>query len=361
MKRWCRLKTMPSRSLQYRSRSIRRALGARWRTILVLCILFAFETIYHVRSLRVEPPSEQLDAPFYTTCQEPDSGAPRANATIVMLARNADRDGAVSAVKSLEKHFNQWFHYPIVFLNDHKFDQVFIDTLTETSSGKAYFEIIDSTMWSFPGWIDQKKAARRMRAQDAAGLPYAGKPSYHHMCRFNSGFFYDHPALKKYKWYWRIEPDVQYTCDITYDPFAEMEKRGKKYGYTMALWEWGKTVPTLYRKVTKWKEMRKIKSTPLWSVLIDPSTAPWPIRKILGFSRNRNGAGDLWNMCHFWSNFEIADMDFFRSEEYREFFNFLDADGGFYYERVSQISTVILVGLICLLLGFRFILIREIC
>ena len=27
--------------------------------------------------------------------------------------------------------------------------------------------------------------------------------------------FYDHPALKFYKWYWRVEPDVQFTCAIT--------------------------------------------------------------------------------------------------------------------------------------------------
>lgn len=33
-----------------------------------------------------------------------------------------------------------------------------------------------------------------------------------------------------------------------------------------------------------------------------------------------------------WSNFEIADMDFWRSEAYQKFFAFLDTKGGFYYE-----------------------------
>lgn len=37
-----------------------------------------------------------------------------------------------------------------------------------------------------------------------------------------------------------------------------------------------------------------------------------------------------------WSNFEIADMDFWRGEAYTEFFDYLDKHGGFYYEvRVS--------------------------
>jgi hypothetical protein len=33
-----------------------------------------------------------------------------------------------------------------------------------------------------------------------------------------------------------------------------------------------------------------------------------------------------------WSNFEIADMNFWRGEAYTAFFNYLDSRGGFYYE-----------------------------
>ena len=33
-----------------------------------------------------------------------------------------------------------------------------------------------------------------------------------------------------------------------------------------------------------------------------------------------------------WSNFEIADLDFWRSDAYLKFFEFLDQSGGFYYE-----------------------------
>lgn len=36
--------------------------------------------------------------------------------------------------------------------------------------------------------------------------------------------------------------------------------------------------------------------------------------------------------CSVWSNFEIADMDFWRGEAYTKFFEFLDSKGGFYYE-----------------------------
>ena len=63
-----------------------------------------------------------------------------------------------------------------------------------------------------------------------------------------------------------------------------------------------------------------------------------------------NNGGETYNGCHcksyshslpfaglkyayvVWSNFEIADMDFWRGPAYTAFFQYLDATGGFYYE-----------------------------
>lgn len=43
--------------------------------------------------------------------------------------------------------------------------------------------------------------------------------------------------------------------------------------------------------------------------------------------------GHTYNGHHFWSNFEIADVRFFAGEEYQSYFEYLDKDGGFFYER----------------------------
>jgi hypothetical protein len=48
--------------------------------------------------------------------------------------------------------------------------------------------------------------------------------------RFQSGFFFRHPLLDQYDYYWRIEPDVDYYCDIDYDVFKFMRDNNKKYG-----------------------------------------------------------------------------------------------------------------------------------
>lgn len=43
--------------------------------------------------------------------------------------------------------------------------------------------------------------------------------------------------------------------------------------------------------------------------------------------------GRQYTGCHFWSNFEIGRLSFFRSAAYRSLFAHLDAAGGFFYER----------------------------
>ena len=113
--------------------------------------------------------------------------APRENGVIVMLARNRELEGAVKSIKSIEKQFNHWFNYPIVFLNDKPWDKAFIDTLTKVASGKVIFDTIHPSMWGFPEWMDQNEAQRKMEQQEEQGVLYAGLESYHHMCRFNSG------------------------------------------------------------------------------------------------------------------------------------------------------------------------------
>ena len=187
----------------------------RARIILGLILLGIFESFLHVRSLQVPRPNRSLDEPFSTQCREPAIHGARENAVILMLARNSEAASAAASVASLERHFNRWFHYPMVFLNDKPWDAAFVDAVSVVASGEVSFEVIPDELWGYPDWIDREKARASGAAQEAKGMLYAGIESYHHMCRFNSGQFYDHPALKKYKWYWRVDSDVEFTCAIT--------------------------------------------------------------------------------------------------------------------------------------------------
>lgn len=122
--------------------------------------------------------------------------------------------------------------------------------------------------------------------------------------------------MKPFKYYWRVEPDVKFFCDLDYDPFLIMQDQNKVYGFTVSLYEYEATIPTLWSTVKEF-----IHANP---DLVSPENA-------MAFLSD--DGGETYNKCHFWSNFEIGDLDLWRSEAYMKFFDFLDQKGGFYYER----------------------------
>jgi len=156
--------------------------------VLLLGFAFFLEVYWHVKDARVVRPAAALDVPFQVGCQEPDVNAPRENAAIVMLARNQDLADAISAINSLEEKFNRWFHYPIVFLNDKPWSDEFIGALRAVASGPTKFEVVPEKGWDFPDWMDRDQAVQDMAAQGEKHIYNGGIESYHHMCRFYSGY-----------------------------------------------------------------------------------------------------------------------------------------------------------------------------
>ncbi|EGO57303.1 glycosyltransferase family 15 protein [Neurospora crassa] len=293
--------------------------------------------------------SEKYDKVFVTGCLEPDTSKPRANGAFVVLARNKELDGVIQSIKSIERHFNRWYHYPYVFLNDGDFDDTFKDTVKNYTSAPVEFGKVGPDMWGFPDWVDPKVAKEGIAKQGDAAVMYGGMESYHSMCRFYSGFFYKHELLQKYEWYWRLEPEIKYFCDITYDPFLKMIENNKTYGFTIAVKELRETVPNIFRYASAYKRLNNITSQGLWEMFVEPQPEKKPEAPEPGLPeeilRSDPGAnqlpdidpeameGEKYNMCHFWSNFEIARLDFFRSKAYEDFFQMMDHSGGFWMER----------------------------
>ncbi|KAG1827260.1 glycosyltransferase family 15 protein [Suillus subaureus] len=239
----------------------------------------------------------------------------KANASFVMLVRNSDLIGIMSSMKQIEDRFNRKFQYPYVFLNDEPFTQSFKDHILALTNTKVEFGVIPPDHWHQPSWVDEDRASKSRDDMVRDNVIYGG--TYRNMCRFNSGFFYRHELLQQYRYYWRVEPDIKLFCDVDYDPFLVMQDQNKVYaGFTISLYEYQATIPTLWNAVKSF-----INANP---DLVAPGNA-------MGFLSD--DAGESYNLCHFWSNFEIADLDFWRGEAYSKFFEYLDEQGGFYYER----------------------------
>ncbi|ODQ78436.1 glycosyltransferase family 15 protein [Babjeviella inositovora NRRL Y-12698] len=240
----------------------------------------------------------------------------RENATFVSLARNSEMYQLVESIRRVEDRFNRKFHYDWVFLNDEPFSDEFKALTSSIVSGTAKYGLIPKEHWGYPDYIDQKKAKASRDKMKADNIIYGESESYRHMCRFESGFFFNHPLMLDYEWYWRVEPDVHIYCDVDYDLFKYMRENNKTYGFAISIHEFVKTIPTLWDTTKKFVEENP-------EVIAE--------NNLIDFVSNDGGKS--YNLCHFWSNFEIANMNFWRSDTYQKYFDYLDRSGGFFYER----------------------------
>lgn len=340
--------------------------------------------------------ASDIDKPFFEGCVDTeeykrDPEYERQNATFVMLTRNEEIKGVVHTIRSVERHFNQWFEYPYVLLNDKPFTQEFQDQVRSLTNAQVTFGTVDESQWNFEN-EDTDEFREYVESQGDRGIMYGNMVSYHKMCRFYSGMFYKHPAVQRHEWYWRIEPDVEFFCDLTYDPFLEMKRSGKKYGFTMFIKELYWAVPNLFRATKAFIREREAQAQAqaqgqgnskvgsLWKVFVQdynvlpedeylnkfanyPAEAAEEIRHedtIASLKQRwqRDGTIDdqlveellfraqrkvpviedkfeqeQFNLCHFWSNFEIARVDVFDNDIYDAYFQYLDRWGGFWKER----------------------------
>ena len=245
---------------------------------------------------------------------EPPAG--RIKAALITLARNSDIDGLSDSIRQVEDRFNRNYHYDWVFLNDEPFSEDFKATISALTSGVAKFGVIPQEHWSYPEWIDKEKAALAREEMARKQIIYGGSETYRHMCRFESGFFFRHELLKDYEYYWRVEPDTKIHCDIDYDIFTFMQENDKWYGWTISLPEYRETIPTL------WETTKKF--------MAEYPQYVAPDNNMMWISDDN---GESYNGCHFWSNFEVGNLNLWRSEAYLKYFEYLDKSGGFFYER----------------------------
>lgn len=240
----------------------------------------------------------------------------KVKATFVTLARNEDLYELLPSIQSIEDRFNHKFGYDWVFLNDVPFTDEFKRETTKSVTGNTKYGVIPFDHWSVPIWINTDKFDNARENMKKNNVIYGDSIPYRHMCRYESGFFFKHPLMDEYDYYWRVEPSVKFYCDIDYDVFQFMQDNNKQYGFTIAIPEYIETIPTL------WETTKQF---------IDKNPKLLAENNALEFISNDNGIN--YNLCHFWSNFEIGKLDFLRSKTYRSYFDHLDKSGGFFYER----------------------------
>ncbi|OBZ75120.1 Glycolipid 2-alpha-mannosyltransferase 2 [Grifola frondosa] len=258
---------------------------------------------------------------------------------------------------------NKPLGYPYVFLNEEPFTKEFKERVSALTDAKVEFGLIPKEDWYQPNWIDEDRASAARLDMIQNKVIYGGRHDRLRLqCSGFSDFFSDHrkravcvacilsavdaylthclvtaicagsilgqELLAKYKYYWRVEPDVTFYCDLDYDPFLFMQDNNKVY------------VPRNNSDIVGLRQRHVLQSMHIHALSILISNTTEFIRENPDFLPKDNAmsfisddGGETYNNCHFWSNFEIGDLDLWRGEAYSKFFDYLDQKGGFYYER----------------------------
>ncbi|EJT44734.1 KTR6-like protein [Saccharomyces kudriavzevii IFO 1802] len=158
-----------------------------------------------------------------------------------------ERDSMTQILQSIDEvqvKFNKNFAYPWVFLSQGELDEtkkeMIKQAMTDSMNGNP--EVVDITFaeipeaeWKYPEWIEENKAADSLIA--LANIPDGDSRAVRYQARYLAGFFWRHPALDEFDWYWRVDPGIELYCDIDYDLFRWMQDKNKVFGFTLSMSE----------------------------------------------------------------------------------------------------------------------------
>ncbi|KAI0450852.1 glycolipid 2-alpha-mannosyltransferase-domain-containing protein [Xylaria acuta] len=269
----------------------------------------------------------------------------RPKAAFVALVRNSEVEEMVYSMIQLEARFNSrpTHQYDWVFFNDEDFSEEFMLAVGNATISQCYFEIIPKEHWSVPSWIDTTRFDVGRQFMGSIGVGKAWLQSYHHMCRWNAGLFALEKRLAYYEFFWRVEPGVDFSCNINYDVFRFMRDNNMAYGFNMAILDDARSFPSLWDRTKAFiknnKDMIHEDADYDW-LLQDPLQGEEGLRRSQLPNEDDDNSRDFdrleYNNCQFYSNFEVGSLAFFRSKEHRAYFEHLDKTGGFYYERFGD-------------------------
>ena len=196
-------------------------------------------------------------------------------------------------IRQLEDSVNHQRHYPYIIFSNEALSTEFKTLARSLSSGDmAFYDKLDSSYYGYGPSTNLTKAAEARERMNGSVL-FGESEDYRFASRFMAGTIFRHPALQELDYYWRFETGTEYMCPLTFDPFQYMYDHGKKLSFSIALYEYGDTIPTLFETIMSFAARH-----PDWVQSTASKNSIWPF--VLDDKQT-------FNMCHFWSNFQVRE------------------------------------------------------
>jgi len=218
---------------------------------------------------------------------------------ILYLVRNSKRDikDLKKSLNCLDINFNNSYNYPVIVFNE-DFTNATMEDIKKSTSSEIIFQRV---IFKVPEFLNMNEVSDYVYIDNS---PYSIGFSigYRHMCRFFAGKIYDCPILKGYEYYWRLDAHSYILEKIDYDIFEFMKDNDILYGY-----------------IDSGKDITNTDS--LWIV-----TKKYLEDKNIKYDKT-------WDGIAYGTNFEISSFEFWRSNEYKNYFDYIDRIGGIYKYR----------------------------
>ncbi|KAF4612509.1 hypothetical protein D9613_012740 [Agrocybe pediades] len=261
----------------------------------------------------------------YTVYNPLNAKNARPNAAIFILLAPSRITQALVALQNIEDRFNRRLKYPIILFTAEDEVKYITDEVRAKASwitdGKVSFETTTKESWEVPSWMDESQVRASM---ENIGFSFG----YRAMCRYYSGFFWKHPALAKFDWLWRLDTDIQFHCDIPYDPIQRLIEAKALYGFVQINYDVTWVQPSLASNVSSFMHEHR-------SLIPADANLRFVWKDQVSVSRAMAGVAgnDDWSAACFYNNFEISHRSVWENEVYTKFFDYLERAGGFFYER----------------------------
>ncbi|QUC21037.1 uncharacterized protein UV8b_05278 [Ustilaginoidea virens] len=143
----------------------------------------------------------------------------------------------------LEDAFNRKYMYDWIFFSTEQLSEKFRRYTSNATLATCIYEVIRNSDVGTHCWRTTRQGpdGAPTQASQESPSPSPTRAEYldplqslRQIQRWNNGPFAREKRLQSYDWFWRIEPGVQFTFDITFDVFRFMRDHNITYGSNRA-------------------------------------------------------------------------------------------------------------------------------
>ena len=207
----------------------------------------------------------------------------------------------------------RWFcRYPLVIFHQPGLTEETQNTVSSWTKSPLHWVSLD---FSRPSHIDAQQMATELATCHKG---HVGQ-EYKHVHRLHAQALYDHKIFEQADYAWRLDDDACLLKRIEEDVFVTMRDGNYTFGHHGTGLDANACSRDLWAAVKAYKWKHKIRPTFL-NAKVDG----------LGDFKEGSGKADDPGIKVFSTGFEISKVSFWRSPQYREWFDYLDKLGGIY-------------------------------